>query len=178
MELIILKITPLSSFATIPKGDTFFGQILAYLYLNQKKNRDVLEKFDGYLNGEEPPLVVSDMMPYGYLYKPTLPIECFSALNGEEIDKKRLRKKEFITVENLQNGNLHLCEKVSYVDTYVTVKNSINRATYTTDGDNFAPYGLEELRYSKQLWLFVLVDSSIKEIIIETIKEIGKFGFG
>jgi hypothetical protein len=50
MELIILKITPLSSFATIPKGDTFFGQILAYLYLNQKKNREVLEKFDGYLN--------------------------------------------------------------------------------------------------------------------------------
>lgn len=181
MALITLKITPLSSFATLPKGDTLFGQVLAYLYLNEKNNREVLKKFDGYFKKEEeppPPLVISDIMPYGYLHKPTLPIECFSSFDTEEVDKKKLRKKEFISVKNLQNGDLHLCEKIKYFDDIVTTKNSINRATFITDGENFAPYGLAERQFYRKLWIFILVESSIKDKIINTIREIGKFGFG
>ena len=170
MELLTFKITPLSSFVTPPKGDTIFGQIVSYLYLKGDRS------FENYLN-EEPQLIVSDMMPYGYVYRPTLPLDYFKH-NEEDVDKKEIRKKEFITVSNLQRGDLHLCEKIEYIQKDTVVKNSINRATFSTDGDEFAPYGNVELHFTKQLWMFILVKSSIKEKIIETIKDIGRFGFG
>jgi len=168
MELLTLKITPLSSFATIPKGDTIFGQILSYLYL---KNDNI---FDNYLK-EEPKLIVSDMMPLGYIYRPTLPLDCF-----DTEDKKVLRKKEFISIGDLQNSNLTLesCKNIEYKNSKTVVKNSINRATFTTDGDDFAPYSNSEITFTKELWMFVLVESSIKDKILKVIEEIGKFGFG
>ena len=178
METVVLKITPLSSFATIPKGDTFLGQILAYLFLDESKNQGVLKKFDTYFENREIPLIVSDMMPYGYVYKPTLPLDCFKTSNDEKIDKKSLRKKEFISIENLQQGDLHLCQKVHYFDEVAGVKNSINRTTFTTDGDEFAPYGVTERQYFRELWVFMLVENSIKDKIVQTVEDIGKFGFG
>lgn len=170
MELLTLRIKPLSSFVTIPKGDTLFGQILSYLFLKEDRS------FENYLN-EEPKLIVSDMMPFGYVYKPTLPLDCFKN-NKQEVDKKDIRKREYITIENLQNGDLHLCEKVDYTQKETAIKNSINRMTFTTDGDEFAPYGNIEINFTKKLWMFVLVESDIKSKIVEVIKEIGQFGFG
>jgi len=170
MELLTIKIKPLSAFASIPKGDTIFGQILSYLFLKGDKS------FENYLH-EKPKLIVSDMMPLGYVYRPTLPLDCFKE-DTKEIDKKVLRKQEFITVEDLQNGNLHLCQKVNFQIKSSVIKNSINRTTFTTDGDSFAPYGNLETTYFKELWMFVLVDSTIKEKIFQTIQEIGKYGFG
>ena len=97
MKLLTLKITPISNFATYPKGDTIFGQIVSYLYL---KNDNT---FDDYLSSK-PKLIVSDMMPYGYVYRPTLPLDCF---NTEE--KKELRReRKFIDIKSLQDGNLNL----------------------------------------------------------------------
>lgn len=170
MELLTIKIKPLSAFATIPKGDTIFGQILSYLFLKGDKS------FENYLH-QKPKLIVSDMMPLGYVCRPTLPLDCFKD-GTKEIDKKVLRKQEFITVEDLQNGNLHLCQKVDFQIKSSVIKNSINRTTFTTDGDSFAPYGNLETIYFKELWMFVLVDSTIKEKIFQTIQEIGKYGFG
>jgi CRISPR-associated protein Csm4 len=170
MELLTIKIKPLSAFATIPKGDTIFGQILSYLFLKNDKI------FENYLN-EEPKLIVSDMMPFGYIYKPHLPLDYF-ANGSQEIDKKELRRKEFIAIENLQNGNLHLCEKVDFQTKNSVVKNSINRTTFTTDGADFTPYGNLEITYSRELWMFILVDIQIKDKILQTLQEIGKFGFG
>ncbi len=171
MELLTLKITPLSSFATVPKGDTLFGQIVAYLFLKNDKS------FENYLN-EKPKLIVSDMMPLGYVYKPTLPLSYFKANATDEVDKKQLRKRNFITLSNLQEGNLHLCERVDYIENMVSVKNSINRTTFTTDGSDFAPYGLEEKSFFRELWMFVLVDNTLKKEVLQTIKEVGNYGFG
>lgn len=171
MELLTLKITPLSSFGTLPKGDTFFGQIVAYFFLNKDKT------FENYLD-EEPKLIVSDMMPLGYVYKPNLPLDCFKSNDGKEVDKKKLRKKKFISLKNLENGDLNLCEKIDYMDEVVSVKNSISRVTFTTDGDEFAPYGVTEKAFYKQLWMFVLVEEKIKSKVLKTIADIGKYGFG
>ena len=171
MELLKLKITPLSHFGTLPKGDTIFGQIVAYFFLDKDNT------FINYLN-EEPKLIISDMMPYGYVYKPNLPLDCFKNTSNEEIDKKDMRKRKFISLENLQKGNLDLCEKVDFMDEFVTIKNSINRTTFTTDGDDFAPYGVDEKTFFKELWMFILVESSIKEKVLQTIEQIGKYGFG
>jgi CRISPR-associated protein Csm4 len=171
MELLTLQIIPLSHFGTIPKGDTIFGQIVAYFFLNKDNT------FENYLD-EEPKLIVSDMMPYGYVHKPNLPLKCFKNSNYEGVDKKEIRKKKFISLKNLQKGDLHLCEKVDFFDEFVTIKNSINRTTFTTDGDNFAPYGINEAIFHKKLWLFILVESTIKDKVLETLSQIGKFGFG
>jgi CRISPR-associated protein Csm4 len=168
MKLITFKITPKSNFVTYPKGDTLFGQIVSYLYQNGSN------LFDSYLN-DEPKLIVSDMMPYGYVYKPNLPLRYF---NTEE--KKELRKRKFIKITDLQNGNLSLdsCKKVDYFDEVISVKNSINRKTFTTDDENFAPYGVVELEFKRYLWMFVIVDENIQEQIVDTIKKVGLFGFG
>lgn len=171
MELLTIKITPLTNFATIPKGDTIFGQILSYLFLQGD------DSFKNYLN-EEPKLIVSDMMPYGYVYKPALPLNCFKETVSKEVDKKELRKKKFITVSHIQNGDLHKCEKVDFIIESAVVKNSINRTTFTTEGDDFAPYGNIEITFTKKLWMFILVESDIKNKILKIIENIGKFGFG
>jgi len=170
MELLTIKIKPLSSFATVPKGDTIFGQILSYLFFKGDKT------FENYLS-QEPKLIVSDMMPFGYVYRPTLPLDCFKD-STKELDKKVLRKQEYINVEDLQNGDLYLCQKVDFQIKSSVIKNSINRTTFTTDGDDFSPYGNLETTYFKELWMFVLVDSTIKEKIFQTVQEIGIYGFG
>ena len=170
MELLTFEITPLSHFATIPKGDTIFAQIVAYLFLEGDNT------FANYLS-EKPKLIVSDMMPFGYVYKPNLPLDCFKS-NEKEIDKKDLRKRKFITLENLQNGDLDRCEKVDFLDEFITIKNSINRISFTTGGTEFAPYGVEESLFYKKLWMFILVEENIKDKIIKILQKIAKFGFG
>lgn len=171
MELLTLKIKPLSAFATLPKGDTIFGQIVAYDFLDKK------DTFQDYLQSE-PKLIVSDMMPLGYVDKPTLPIDCFKSPTEMEIDKKEIRKRKYVSIENLQNGDFHKCEKLDFDLEFSVVKNSINRTTFTTEGDDFAPYGEVERAYFKELWMFVFVDANIKEKVLELIKKVGKYGFG
>ncbi|GAB6044540.1 CRISPR-associated protein, Csm4 family [Caminibacter profundus] len=168
MKLLTLKITPISNFATYPKGDTIFGQIVSYLYL---KNDNT---FDDYLLNE-PKLIVSDMMPFGYVYRPTLPLDCF-----ETEDKKELRKRKFISINDLQDGNLNLdtCESIEFLKNEVVIKNSINRITFSTDEGDFAPYGNVEINFFRNLWMFVLVDDDIKDKILQVIEDIGKLGFG
>ena len=171
MELVTLKITPLSPFVTPPKGDTIFGQILAYLFLDGDTT------FQNYLN-EKPKLIVSDMMPYGYLYKPTLPLDCFKSKDNDEVNKKELRKKNFISIKNLQNGDFHLCEKVDYLQKVANVKNKIDRLSFRTGIEDFAPYGMVEVTFIRELWIFILVESNIKDLIVNTIEKIGSYGFG
>lgn len=171
MQLLTFKIIPKSSFATVPTGDVIFGQILAYLFLENDT------AFANYLD-EKPKLIVSDMMPLGYVYRPNLPLECFKPLGEKEVDKKAIRKAKYIKLEELQQGNLSKCEKVDFFQNEIVVKNSINRATFTTDGDNFAPYSLNEFNFTKELWIFIMVKDTIKNKIVATLEQIGKYGFG
>jgi len=168
MNLITLKIKPKAYFGTYPKGDTLFGQIVSEFYLSGDRS------FDNYL-AESPRLVVSDMLPFGYFPKPILPLSCF----GKNLDKKVLRKAKFITLEALQNGEmLKGCKDVSFFDELTTVKNSINRTTFSTGEGDFAPYGVVEKNIFKELWMFVLVEESIKTKTLESIQKIGKYGYG
>jgi len=171
MELLTFKIKPLSAFATIPKGDTIFGQIVAYDFLSGGKI------FENYLT-EKPKLIVSDMMPFGYVYKPNFPLEFFKAPHESEADKKEIRKRNFITIQNIQEGNFYKCEKVDFEKKVSVIRNSINRMTFTTDGEAFAPYGDEERVYTRELWMFVLVEENIKDRVLELITRVGKYGFG
>ncbi|AFI04687.1 type III-A CRISPR-associated RAMP protein Csm4 [Helicobacter cetorum] len=171
LELFAYEITPLSSFATSPKGDTLFGQILSYLYLEDKH---FFKSYFGDYCGENkkpPKLIVSDMMPLGYVYKPSLPFYCF-----DENDKKEFKKKEFILLKHLQRGELDGIKEIKY-KTEPVIKNQINRLTFSTQ-ERFDPYSSIEITYTTKLWLFVLVEVSIKEKIEKILEKIGEYGFG
>jgi CRISPR-associated protein Csm4 len=171
MKLLTLEIIPLSNFATYPKGDTLFSQIVSYFYLKNDHT------FDNYLN-EKPKLIVSDMMPFGYVYKPSLPLNCFESNKCKEIDKKKFRKQKFIKIKDLQNGNWCNTKEIKFKKELNTIKNSINRLTFTTDGKTFSPYSTDEIEIYQNLWMFVLVDEIIEEKVLKILEEIGKFGFG
>jgi len=157
MKLYALSITPLSGFLTIPKGDILYGQILSFLSFKYD-----IEEF-------KESFVVSDMMPFNYFYKPNLPLEYFN-----EEDKKQLRKKRFITLKSLQSDLVP--ENIYFDRKNIVVKNSINRVTFTTS-QGFDPFSIEEITFPK-MWMFLMCEESKKEILLETIKKIGNYGFG
>ncbi len=157
MKLYSLNITPLSSFLTIPKGDILYGQILSFLAFKE----DVEEFKEDF--------VISDMMPFNYFYRPILPLEYFN-----EEDKKELRKKKFITLKSLQKDLIP--EKVYFENKDIVIKNSINRLTFTTS-NGFDPFSIEEINYTK-MWMFLMCKEDKKEILLNTIEKLGKYGFG
>ena len=170
MKLIKVKITPYSSFVTFPKGDTIFGHFAYHLFLKGE------DKFKDYL-GSEPKIIFSDILPDGYVYKPSLPLSAFGV---DENEKKEFRKKAWIKIEDLQKGKLLEARELSFYKTEVRVRNSLNRVTFSTEGDGFDPFSLEEITFLYQPVVYVLFDE--KEFSAEDIENrlnsIGKSGFG
>lgn len=175
MKLLSFEITPLADFGSFPKGDMLFSQMLAQSFWQ----RDIT--FANYLE-EQPKLIVSDMMPLGYFYKPTLPFSYFNKLSKKEkdifLDRKDFKKKTFIKYDYLENGELYKCEEIKFYKKITQGKNSINRLTFTTSEGDFAPYKEEQISFCSKLWIFLLVDKSIELKAIELLKSVGEFGFG
>ncbi len=171
MKLIKVKITPHSSFVTFPKGDTIFGHFVYHSFLNRE------EIFENYLN-EKPKIIFSDILPNGHLYKPTLPLSAFGV---DESQKKEFRKKAWISIENLQDGELLEAKELGFFKTDIKIRNSINRVTFSTDDSGvFAPYSIEEISFLEQPIIYVLFDEEYfeKSEILEQLNLIGKVGFG
>jgi len=171
MKLIKVKITPHSSFVTFPKGDTIFGHFAYHSFLKGE------ETFKNYVD-EKPKIIFSDILPDGYLYKPTLPLKAFGL---DESEKKAFRKKAWITVDTLQDGNLIEAKELSFYKKEIKVRNSLNRVTFSTDDSGeFAPFSLEELSFTYQPVIYVMFDENVfdEDQIIERLNLIGKVGFG
>jgi len=171
MKLIKVKITPHSSFVTFPKGDTLFGHFAYHSFLKGEKT------FENYIS-EKPKIIFSDILPDGYLYKPTLPLKAFGL---DESEKKAFRKKAWITVDTLQDGNLIKAKEFSFYKKEIKVRNSLNRVSFSTDDSGeFAPFSLEELSFIYQPVIYVMFDknSFSQEQIIKQLNFIGKVGFG
>ena len=176
MKLIKVKINPKSSFITLPKGDTIFGHFAYHLFLQGK---NILKN---YLS-EEPKVIFSDILPEGYIYKPSLPIDNFGV---DENQKKDFRKKNWIKLEALKDGikvqnqnNFYPYEDLKFTKTEIRVRNTINRKTFTTDESGvFAPYALEEFSFLHQPVLYILYKDIEEDLILETLNTIGKNGFG
>jgi len=168
MKLVKFIITPLSSFASLPTGDMIFGHFAKFLYPKDKR-------LDNYL--QTPQIIFSDFLPDGYFMRPTLALDKFGVSDS---DKKDFRKKEFIKIDKLQEGDLE-CEEVKFFETKQVIRNSINRKTFSTDNSGvFAPYGLEEIYFKEKIALYCLYDENIfnKEEIEKILTTIGKSGFG
>ncbi len=170
MKLIKVKITPHSSFVTFPKGDTIFGHFAYHSFLKGE------ETFSNYVN-EKPKIIFSDILPNGYMYKPTLPLKAF---NVDESEKKEFRKKAWIDVKELQQGYLKKATELSFYKTDIRTRNSLNRMTFGTGGEGFDPFSLEEITFLHQPIIYVMFDEKFfdEDTIIERLNLIGKVGFG
>jgi len=171
MKLIKVNITPLSSFVTFPKGDTIFGHFAYHSFL---KGEDT---FSNYVD-EKPKIIFSDILPNGYVYKPTLPLKAFGV---DESEKKEFRKKAWIGVENLQQGELLEAKELTFYQTQIKVRNSLNRVSFSTDDSGeFAPFSLEEISFVYQPVIYVMFNEEVfkAEGIIERLNLMGKVGFG
>ncbi len=170
MKLIKIKITPHSSFVTFQKGDIIFGH---FAYHTFEEDKTI---FENYVN-EEPKIIFSDILPSDYLYKPTLPLSAFGV---EESKKKEFRKKAWIDIEALQQGELKEAKELSFYKTDIRTRNSLNRMTFGTGGEGFDPFSLEEITFLHQPVIYVLFDevSFSEDKIIERLNLIGKVGFG
>ncbi len=171
MNLIKVKITPHSSFVTFPKGDTIFGHFAYHSFLKGEK---IFEKY----TEEKPEIIFSDILPDGYLYKPTLSLSAFGV---DESEKKEFRKKTWIDIASLQKGELLNAKELSFYKTEVKVRNSLNRVSFSTDNSGeFAPFSLEEITFTYQPVIYVMYDEEFfsEEEIENRLNHIGKNGFG
>jgi len=171
MKLIKVKITPHSSFVTFPKGDTIFGHFAYHSFLKGET------LFSDYAKEREPKIIFSDILPDGYLYKPTLALSAFGV---DESEKKEFRKKSWITIDALQKGELLKAQELKFYKTDIRTRNSLNRVTFSTGGEGFDPFSLEEISFLHQPVIYVLFDenSFSQEEILERLNLIGKVGFG
>ena len=176
MKLYKTTITPLSSFGTTLKGDTIFGHICWAICLKNKNRLNELLK--GY--EKEPFLVVSDAFVSGYFPKPTAP----STMLGENLaDKKVNRKKVWLNWKDLQNGDFSLAKSDDELEkpmvTFLSIKNKINRLTFTTDGGDFAPYSMSEYMTVPQDVYFLLdTDKMNLDELKDAFSLVGKMGYG
>ena len=178
MNLIKVKITPYSSFASFPKGDMLFGQ---FAYNSFLKGENI---FEDYLSSD-PKIIFSDFLPNEYLYKPALPMDSFGV---EEDDKKEFKKRNWIKIESLKKGikienneDFKPYEDLKFIKEKLAVRNSLNRTNFRTgDGDDgFAPHSLEEIEFLYQPVVYVMFKEPFSsDDIIDRLNEIGKVGFG
>jgi len=180
MKLIKIKINPLSTFLTFPKGDMIFGQFIHYIFNTNHKFKSL---FENYLK-EEPKIIFSDFLPDEFIYKPSLPIDFFEVAQE---NKKEFQKRNWVKIENLQeiikvkDNSFYPYEELSFYKKEIRVRNSLNRLSFSTDSSGeFAPYSMEEITFLYQPVVYVLFDEKYlnEKEILKILEDIGQSGFG
>ena len=97
MDALKITLTPQTAFGTPLVGDTLFGHLCWGITEAYGADR-LRELLDGYCN-DNPFLIASDAFPAGYLPLPTLPSAYWTA--GDETDRKKLKKKQWLPLEAL-----------------------------------------------------------------------------
>ena len=200
MQHLLFSIEPRSAFATPLKGDTLFGQLCWALreHHGEKRLRELLR---GYTEGR-PFAVVSDALPERCWPRPVVSPVMFGDIDPKErkATKKRvwLRQGDFhrpvaewldCMVEDPgaagaeaafagPSGTTHH----RWIANETRFRNSIDRRTGTTTGEDFAPYGLPQFRYREGVRLDCHIVYDAERIDTEALRQalvdIGRFGFG
>jgi CRISPR-associated protein Csm4 len=176
MKLLKTTITPISNFATAFYGDTIFGQLcwaIRYKFGNDRLN-ELLDSYD-----DTPFLIVSDGFASGYLPKPNMPTVLLGEKNNE---KKQNRKKVWLTLKELQNGEFNKAKTSKEINFSQKegsiIKNSINYKTSHT-GEGFDPYAENEF-YTSSQDIYFLID--INKLSLKELKEVffvlSQWGYG
>ncbi len=178
-----------SAFGTPLVGDSLFGQCcwaIVHQFGEQRLN-DLLNDYE-----QQPFMVISDAFPKGYLPLPTLPSMIWETPKdeqGNELDRKVLKKKQWIALEYLSQP-VQEWQKLAkdnkditfQAEKHSTLHNTINRQTQTTGEDQFAPYSTEQTWYKAdtEVQIYVLIDENriAKDDVEKLFENIGKFGYG
>jgi CRISPR-associated protein Csm4 len=191
MQTYRARITPLSAFGTVLKGDTLFGQ-LCWAVRNRYGESQLISLLEGYTGGR-PFAVISDALPTNHLPRPVLPGQYFNDVPG--MDRKALKKRSWLPLDHFHQPMaqwLVHCKSSGEVPGGVATAhpqphNTLNRLTGTTGEGPFAPYTLNQVWYggykSKTkvvLDLYLVVDESrlTVEQLSELLTDIGTLGFG
>ena len=103
---------------------------------------------------------------------------------GENLaDKKVNRKKVWLNWKDLQNGDFSLAKSDDELEkpmvTFLSIKNKINRLTFTTDEGDFAPYSMSEYMTVPQDVYFLLdTDKMNLDELKDAFSLVGKMGYG
>lgn len=187
-----LTLQPLSAFGTPLAGDTLFGQ-LCWTLRHQLGNARLNELLDGYTQGL-PFVVLSDVLPQGYLPLPSLPSRFWA---NSTVDRKILKKKRWLPLAEIKRP-LHEWQTQAHNDTEATQAiagndaspvieraqphNSINRQTGTTGTGQFAPYSQAQHWFhpAMRFHLYVCLDTvrlSLDELL-QALGTLGATGYG
>ena len=192
MQTLRFTLCPQTAFGTPLAGDTLFGQLC--WVLRRRWGEDWLkERLAGYTDGS-PFLVMSDAFPQGFLPLPVVPSSYWSK---NEIDRKTLKKKRWLSVEefgadfccwqSLAHSDAEAVKKIigneqSLAEVHAQAHNTINRATGTTGENRFAPYTQTQYWFcpGMRLDLYAVIDET--RITIEelstALKGMGQSGYG
>lgn len=176
MELYKVTIKPLSNFATSLKGDTIFGQLcwsIRYVF-GEERLENLLANYTS-----QPFLIVSDAFARGYLPKPSMPM---AYLNEDAEKKKENRKKIWLTLDDLQQGNYQNAKDNKEANNInkdaSTVKNSIDYSLFSTS-EKFTPFIEDENYISKQDIYFLLDEHQLSlEDLKQAFENMALFGYG
>lgn len=190
MDMITLRIRPLSPFGTPLIGDTLFGQ-LCWMIRHQSGVERLRTLLDGYLENR-PFAVVSNAFPADYLQRPALPLSEF--IQPEDADRKRLKKRVWIPhsslAKPLKSWLLTACSDQDVTgnkdfgiqESWSQPHNSINRLTGTTGEGGFAPYVMEQIGFAPELLLDIYVVFDPMRLneneLLKWFENIGVIGFG
>jgi CRISPR/Cas system CSM-associated protein Csm4 (group 5 of RAMP superfamily) len=172
LNFLKFKITPLSPFATPPKGDVVFGMFAKILFLEGKGE----DKFSGF--PEKISIIFSDFLPEGYLPKPALPPSVLG-VGSDSLEKKAFKKKQFLEVGEIGKAlNTDSFSDDNPISTDKRAGVEVSRLTGKhRDGSLFIT---DTTLYKSDLVLYVAYDKEkfSEEDILETLQKVGKFGFG
>ncbi len=190
MDMITLRIRPLSPFGTPPLGDTLFGQ-LCWTIRHCAGEARLRELLDGYLENR-PFAVIANALPAGYLPRPTLPLSEFE--QPTDADRKRLKKQVWIPrstlAQPLRSWLLAACSDQQVTgnpdfavqETWPQPHNSINRLTGTTGEGGFAPYTMMQMGFAPGLMLDLHVVFDPARVGVTELRDLfesmGTTGFG
>ena len=190
MDMITLRIHPLSPFGTPPLGDTLFGQLCWAIRYRFGEVR-LSELLDGYL-ANRPFAVVANAMPQGFVPRPALPLAWFE--QPADADRKRMKKRLWVPhtalkqpVRSWLSAARSDSEMVGNADirlqeVWPQPHNSINRQTGTTGEGGFAPYTLEQIWFAPGLVLdlHIVFDPArlTRQELFDLFAGLGKAGFG
>jgi CRISPR-associated protein Csm4 len=191
------RLVPQSAFGTPPLGDTLFGQ-LCWAIRNRAGEARLTELLEGYRDGR-PYLVVSDLVPAGYLPLPSLPGHCFAPVEG--LDRKQAKKRRWVPLEAvsqpvrewLRAGVADTALSGGWYQPHLQPHNSIDRRTGTTGPETFAPYTMTQYWFGKTtddrgqrsmtvgpLDVYLLFDETRLSTheLVQALSDVGTLGFG
>ena len=186
MDALKITLTPQTAFGTPLVGDTLFGH-LCWGIAEAFGAARLRELLHDYCNGN-PFLIASDAFPAGYLPLPTLPSAYWTA--GDETDRKKLKKKQWLPLEALtapvrdwqQHARSNDDIAAHLISSHSQAHNSINRAISSTGDARFAPFASEQNWYSteSQWQLYLLHDPAriTCDELAQILKNLGHSGYG